>query len=89
MRELITRRVLLLVGALLIGWTSADIVNKPNAMSAVASQPAAKTSEAGRAVQSVDAAVLADPNPLLAVWEGPYGGVPPFDRVRSPLQAGP
>ena len=20
-------------------------------------------------------------NPLLAKWEGPYGGVPPFDRV--------
>ncbi len=24
----------------------------------------------------------ADPNPLLANWEGPYGGVPPFDRVK-------
>ena len=22
------------------------------------------------------------PNPLLAKWEGPYGGVPPFDRVK-------
>jgi peptidyl-dipeptidase Dcp len=22
------------------------------------------------------------PNPLLAPWQGPYGGVPPFDRVR-------
>ena len=22
------------------------------------------------------------PNPLLAKWEGPYGGVPPFDRVQ-------
>src|SRR5687767_3657703 len=27
----------------------------------------------------------ADPNPLLAKWEGPYGGVPPFDRVQVPL----
>ena len=26
-----------------------------------------------------------DPNPLLAKWEGPYGGVPPFDRVQIPL----
>src|SRR2546429_6199524 len=26
---------------------------------------------------------VADPNPLLANWEGRYGGVPPFDRVRS------
>jgi peptidyl-dipeptidase Dcp len=24
----------------------------------------------------------AQPNPLLAPWAGPYGGVPPFDRVR-------
>jgi peptidyl-dipeptidase Dcp len=24
----------------------------------------------------------ADDNPLLAKWEGPYGGVPPFDRVQ-------
>ena len=24
-------------------------------------------------------------NPLLAKWEGPYGGIPPFDRVQIPL----
>src|SRR5262245_43238022 len=24
-------------------------------------------------------------NPLLGNWEGPYGGVPPFDRVQVPL----
>src|SRR6185312_10751778 len=28
---------------------------------------------------------LADPNPLLAEWEGPYGGVPPFDKVQVAL----
>jgi len=22
------------------------------------------------------------PNPLLEPWSGPYGGVPPFDRVK-------
>ena len=27
----------------------------------------------------------ADPNPLLTKWEGPYGGVPPFDRVEVAL----
>jgi peptidyl-dipeptidase Dcp len=27
----------------------------------------------------------ADPNPLLSSWEGPYGGVPPFDRVQIAL----
>ncbi len=26
-----------------------------------------------------------DDNPLLAKWEGPYGGVPPFDRVQVAL----
>ena len=26
-----------------------------------------------------------DENPLLAKWEGPYGGVPPFDKVQIPL----
>ena len=29
--------------------------------------------------------VSTDENPLLAKWEGPYGGVPPFDRVQIPL----
>ncbi|GEO02902.1 peptidase M3 [Adhaeribacter aerolatus] len=27
----------------------------------------------------------AKPNPLLATWEGPYGGVPPFDKVEIPF----
>jgi peptidyl-dipeptidase Dcp len=29
--------------------------------------------------------VNTDNNPLLAEWEGPYGGIPPFDRVQIPL----
>jgi peptidyl-dipeptidase Dcp len=28
---------------------------------------------------------VTDNNPLLAKWEGPYGGIPPFDRVQIPL----
>ncbi|HET6853090.1 MAG TPA: M3 family metallopeptidase [Pyrinomonadaceae bacterium] len=28
---------------------------------------------------------MTEENPLLAKWEGPYGGVPPFDRVQVPL----
>ncbi len=28
---------------------------------------------------------MTEENPLLAKWEGPYGGVPPFDRVQIPL----
>src|SRR5207248_1080172 len=27
----------------------------------------------------------ADPNPLLGEWAGPYGGVPPFDKVQIAL----
>src|SRR2546430_5868772 len=26
--------------------------------------------------------LIADPNPLLGEWAGPYGGVPPFDKVQ-------
>jgi peptidyl-dipeptidase Dcp len=29
--------------------------------------------------------VVADPNPLLGEWAGPYGGVPPFDKVQVAL----
>ena len=28
---------------------------------------------------------MTEDNPLLANWEGPYGGIPPFDRVQIPL----
>jgi peptidyl-dipeptidase Dcp len=28
---------------------------------------------------------VTEENPLLAKWEGPYGGIPPFDRVQIPL----
>ncbi|HEX8354750.1 MAG TPA: M3 family metallopeptidase [Pyrinomonadaceae bacterium] len=44
-----------------------------NAESAAEGQ-AAQTSTAGAVAQ-------AKPNPLLAEWTGPHGGVPPFDRV--------
>jgi peptidyl-dipeptidase Dcp len=36
-------------------------------------------------VQADMSPAAADPNPLLANWEGPYGGVPPFDRVQIAL----
>ncbi|HEX7724083.1 MAG TPA: M3 family metallopeptidase [Pyrinomonadaceae bacterium] len=29
--------------------------------------------------------VVAEPNPLLGEWAGPYGGVPPFDKVQVAL----
>src|SRR5258708_8219878 len=34
---------------------------------------------------NTQASTNAEPNPLLASWEGPYGGVPPFDKVQVPL----
>src|SRR5580765_8498826 len=36
---------------------------------------------------NLQTSVSAEPaeNPLLAKWEGPYGGVPPFDRVQIAL----
>ncbi|MET0626173.1 MAG: M3 family metallopeptidase [Pyrinomonadaceae bacterium] len=45
-----------------------------NAESDADESRAAQTSTAGVAAQ-------AKPNPLLAEWGGPHGGVPPFDRV--------
>ena len=35
------------------------------------------------------ASVQANQNPLLAKWEGPYGGTPPFDRVQVVPLDGP
>ena len=29
--------------------------------------------------------INSDENPLIAKWEGPFGGIPPFDRVQIPL----
>src|SRR5712671_2325023 len=34
---------------------------------------------------TTQAGTNAEPNPLLANWEGPYGGVPPFDKVQVAL----
>src|SRR6266436_4447038 len=34
---------------------------------------------------NTQASTNAEPNPLLASWEGPYGGVPPFDKVQVAL----
>jgi peptidyl-dipeptidase Dcp len=39
-------------------------------------------SESPKTDTTTQATVSAAGNPLLAKWEGPYGGVPPFDRVQ-------
>jgi peptidyl-dipeptidase Dcp len=35
--------------------------------------------------RATDTALAAEPNPLTVKWEGPYGGIPPFDRVQVAL----
>lgn len=86
MRELITRRAVLLFAAALMGWTIVSIVNNTNAMKIPTSHSAGQTgSEFARAEWRADTTATSDPNPLLAAWQGPYGGVPPFDRVQVPL----
>ena len=42
-----------------------------------------KTAQTTNSMNSTD--VSTTENPLLAKWEGPYGGVPPFDKVQIPL----
>jgi len=73
MRELTTRsRVLLLVTAF-AAFGIAYNLNPRNGASFMTMQTtnARSSSEPGEPA-----------NPLLAKWEGPYGGVPPFDRVQ-------
>ncbi|HEY0014815.1 MAG TPA: M3 family metallopeptidase [Longimicrobium sp.] len=45
-------------------------------------QNQANTTDAPAATSAAAAPAGAASNPLLAEWTGPYGGVPPFDRVR-------
>ena len=70
MRDLFTRSALLLSVILM----ALLIVNSLNTTLAM------KTANDREASQSTS-----DQNPLLAKWAGPYGGVPPFDRVQVSL----
>src|SRR5688572_719702 len=44
--------------------------------------PAPPAAEAAAPPPLVPPTVVADQNPLLAAWTGPFGGVPPFDKIR-------
>ncbi len=52
------------------------------------SHTASSQTAGGKIMSMQTASAQADPpavavaNPLLAKWEGPYGGVPPFDKVQ-------
>ena len=43
------------------------------------------TAASARGVANANDSIPADPNPLVAKWEGPFGGVPAFDRVEVAL----
>lgn len=47
----------------------------------------ARAAHAGRQAEVARLKVEAENNPLLAPWTGPYGGVPPWDEVKSDLMA--
>jgi peptidyl-dipeptidase Dcp len=58
--------------------TEADAAAKDEAQTSAGAQPAAAPAPSPAAAQ-------APANILVAEWSGPYGGVPPFDRVRPDL----
>ena len=70
MRHFITRSLLLLFGILTIGFYVVHNTEATSDMQTHNSQTSAKAMEASTA-----------DNPLLAKWDGPFGGVPPFDHV--------
>src|SRR5205807_2229104 len=74
MRDMITRSRILLLVAVIAGGV---IVNNSSIMHGQA--------YADRMSALPAAGLPAEPNPLLGNWEGPYGGVPPFDRVQVAL----
>ena len=69
MRNLITRSLVLLTITTAIALTIVKSMENTHAFNQLT--PNNDASENG--------------NPLLAKWEGPYGGVPPFDRVQIPF----
>jgi len=55
--------------------------NKDNTTTSNTAAPATPMPSPQQALSAEHAATLAS-NPLIAEWSGPYGGVPPFDKVR-------
>jgi peptidyl-dipeptidase Dcp len=79
MRYSITRSLLLLFTTTAIVFVSVKNMNN----SLAANQPFINNAREAVVLSKEDAS--ANGNPLLAKWEGPYGGVPPFDRVQIAL----
>jgi len=73
MREIITRSFWLLFATAIIVSVAANRLNSAHSVAAISAD------------KMSGLAAAADPNPLLANWAGPYGGVPPFDKVQIAL----
>ncbi len=84
MRTLIIRSFLLLFASAMIASVIADNMTSADANAMKVNSHRADSSGLEKDETSVPAAI-ADPNPLLGAWEGPYGGVPPFDKVQVAL----
>ncbi len=84
MRALISRSSLLLFATAMIALVIADNLKTAgaNAMKLSFRKPESSMLKEGETPALPD---IAEPNPLLAQWEGPYGGVPPFDKVQVSL----
>ncbi len=76
MRDSFTRSLALLFATSMAGSVIVNTMDKTHAMKASVFQGPA-TNES--------AAPSTNENPLLLKWEGPYGGIPPFDRVQVAL----
>jgi peptidyl-dipeptidase Dcp len=76
MRDLITRSFVLLFAFII---AAGAIVNNFNVTNGQAYADKMSALPAAARLAPVD------PNPLLANWEGPFGGAPPFDKVRVAL----
>ncbi len=61
-----------------------SVINRAGSVPAAASvaPPVTRESSASGVEPDAESGVLQPDNPLLRAWEGPYGGVPPFDRIR-------
>src|SRR6266446_3255248 len=84
MRALTTRSFLLLFATAMIALVIAGNLKTAgaNAMKLTSRKPESSMLKEGETPALPD---IAEPNPLLAQWEGPYGGVPPFDKVQVNL----
>jgi peptidyl-dipeptidase Dcp len=86
MRALITRSLLLLLTTAMIASVPAHNLRTPDVSAMkVDSHTTDSSIPTPKADETSALPGGADPNPLLASWEGPYGGVPPFDRVQIAL----